>query len=176
MNALVLHAHPDDELLFAGALMLSRPDWTWTTVALTGGARKREYPGISLGFPDEWRILTVDEYHDWQDAVDALDLRPDITFTHNAMGEYGHPHHMAVHRIAHELFDPVWDFYVTAESSVGSQAQGTWTLETGVTPAKAERFRNVYGQDVLDELGRSQSAMMHQVFAVECVTGPRPLP
>lgn len=176
MRALVLHAHPDDELLFAGALMLARPDWEWTTVSLTGGARKADYPGISLGFDDDWRILTVEEYHQWERAVFLLDLRPDITFSHNKMGEYGHPHHMAVHRIAHKLFRPVWDFYTPAESSVGDQETDVWTTQVPVTEAKAERFRSVYGQGVLDELAQNQTSLMDAVFASEWVTGAGPLP
>lgn len=175
MNALVLHAHPDDELLFAGALMLSRPDWNWTTVSLTDGARKSQYPGISLGFRDDWRILTVDEYHDWKAAVSVLGLTPDVTFTHNRLGEYGHPHHMAVHRIAHELFPKVWDFYTPAESSISHQFLDVWTTEVVATHAKLERFRAVYGQSVLDELGKNQHALIASVFQSEFFTGAGPL-
>ena len=175
-RALVLHAHPDDELLFAGALMLAHPDWEWTTVSLTGGPRRSRYPGICLGFPDEWRILSVAEYHEWRAAVAALRLEPDVTISHNMLGEYGHPHHMAVHRIAHELFAPVWDFLVQAESSVLQQNWRAWVGLTNVGPDKERRFGEVYGADVLDELRRDRPAMMADLFEGELVTGERALP
>jgi len=156
--------------------MLAHSDWEWTTVSLTGGPRRARYPGICLGFPDEWRILSVAEYHEWRAAVAALHLEPDVTISHNMLGEYGHPHHMAVHRIAHELFAPVWDFLVQAESSVAQQNWRVWTLETNVTDDKAQRFREVYGQDVLAELHADHPGLMASLFTSEFITGERPLP
>jgi hypothetical protein len=92
------------------------------------------------------------------------------------MGEYGHPHHMAVHRIAHELFSPVWDFHVSVESSVAWQPLSLWTLETAVTDAKSQRFREVYGTDVLAELHDDHPAMMAELFTSEFITGDKALP
>lgn len=176
MNALILHAHPDDELLFAGALRESRPDWVWTTVSLTGGARADVYPGTSLGFKDEWRILTLAEYMDWRNAVIDLDLAPDVVFSHNRMGEYGHPHHMSVHRIAHELFANVWDFYVEAESSVGKQLAAGPITTVDASSAKGQRFIETYGETVLNELCHDKPDLMSDLFRHERFTGPGMVP
>lgn len=177
MNALVLHAHPDDELLFAGQLMLSRPEWTWTTVSLTGGARAAMYPGVSLGFEDHWRILTLDEFGAWKRSVEGLHLDPDVVFTHNLMGEYGHPHHMAVHRIAHEVFGNVWDFLCEAPSSIGAQARGPVTFGVRATADKGQAFVGRYGQDTLASLWRHQPALMDAMFTGnERFTGTGPVP
>jgi hypothetical protein len=175
VNALVVHAHPDDELLFAGALMEARPDWNWLTVSLTGGMRAAKYPGVSLGMPDEWRILSVPEYREWRNAVAGLGLKADVILTHNRLGEYGHPHHMTVHKIAHELYGPVWDFYVEAESSVGPQIAPGPITEIPVTEAKGERFRDTYGEAVLEELWRDRPELLAEVFRTERFTGPEVL-
>ena len=90
--------------------MLARPHWNWIGVSLTAGPRARQYRGINPGHRDEWRVLTLAEYDEWRASVEGLRLTPDVVVTHNLTGEYGHPHHMAVHRIAHELFGRVWDF------------------------------------------------------------------
>lgn len=165
MNAVVLHAHPDDELLFADGLMAAKP-WNWTTVCLTKG---RPYSGVSLGFSDEWRILHRTEYEAWRAAVDALGLTPDLVVTHNAMGEYGHPHHMAVHQIAHELFPKVWDFWTPAPSSVGPQARGDMLFSLPVLPGKRERFEAAY-PGVYAELATDKPALIEQVFEQEWFT------
>lgn len=166
VKALVLVAHPDDELLFAGQLMLDHPEWNWTQVCLTNG---RPFPGVTLGFADEWRILHRTEYEAWRAGVDGLGLAPDLVVTHNRMGEYGHPHHMAVHAIAHELFPRVWDFYTDAPSSVGPQAIGeqTWAVPVGF--AKRERFEATY-PGVYAELAADKPELIEAVFRAEWFT------
>lgn len=177
MRALILHAHPDDELIFAGQLMLSRPHWDWTTVSLTGGLRAKTYRGINLGHPDPWRVLSVGEFREWKRSVEALNLAPDIVFTHNRMGEYGHPHHMAVHRIAHELFPLVWDFYCRSETSVGEQDLGPVLTVLKPTPAKRELFEATYGPAVYAELAADRPSLMWTEFeGGEMFNGPGTVP
>ena len=165
----MLHAHPDDELLFAGALMMSMPDWHWTTVSLTGGARAHRYPGISLGFPDPWRILTRAEYLEWREAVRDLRLTPDIVLSHNRLGEYGHPHHMAVHAIAHELFRAVWDFYTDVPSSISPQHYQGQLRTVEVTGAKRKLLDATY-PGVYDELRTNNPELIERLFEVEQFT------
>lgn len=171
MNAACITAHADDELLFAGALIDRHPDWTWTLVSLTASAQSDRYPGIVLGHDDVWRILTVPEYRSWKASLAGLGLSPDVVFTHNAKGEYGHPHHMTVHAIVHELFEHVWDFYVDAPSSVGSQVQRRSNVYVPVDERKRVRFVGRYGQPVLDALTEHQPELIDAVFARECFTG-----
>ncbi len=170
MNAAIIHAHPDDELLFAGGLMAQYPEWSWTLVSLTAGPRASQYPGLVLGHEDVWRLLTMAEYRAWKTDIAGLGLSPDVVFTHNQLGEYGHPHHMTVHAIVHELFRNVWDFYVEAPSSVGPQVRAR-TIVCVPVEGKEERFRERYGDAVLDSLTAHQPEMIAGVFARECFTG-----
>ncbi len=169
MKALCLVAHPDDEQLWAGSLIAARTDWDWTLVSLTGGPRADRFPGIVLGFPDEWRILHPDEYRQWRHAVQELDLTPDLVITHNRMGEYGHPHHMSVHWLAHELFPRVWDFYTDAAGSVGPQHtfERTWSIP--VDPGKRDRFEATY-PGVYDELMADRPDLVEAAFQAEWFT------
>lgn len=166
MKALCLVAHPDDELLFAGQLMANHPDWEWAQVCLTNG---RPFPGVSLGFKDEWRILHRSEYEAWRAAVDGLGLSPDLVVTHNAMGEYGHPHHMAVHQIAHELYPRVWDFWTPAPSSVAAQIKRTTTWSIPVKPSKREAFEARY-PGVYAELAADKPELIGRAFQNEWFT------
>jgi hypothetical protein len=71
VNAAVIHAHPDDELLFAGGLMAHYPEWTWTLVSLTTNAQAPRYPGVVLGHDDVWRLLTMAEYREWKASLEG---------------------------------------------------------------------------------------------------------
>jgi hypothetical protein len=68
VNAAVIHAHPDDELLFAGGLMARYPEWTWTLVSLTD-----ERPGTAIRASCS-ATTTCGGVVDWAKA----DLHPDI--------------------------------------------------------------------------------------------------
>lgn len=129
-DALLVYAHPDDEILFAGGLMLAYPDWRWSLVRCVHGGNERAVDhsravellcraGVNirntycLYAGDDW--VDAAERRDWYrmlaEAVGVCFPPPDVVFTHGFRGEYGHPHHIAVHHIVHTLFDNVWDFY-----------------------------------------------------------------
>jgi LmbE family N-acetylglucosaminyl deacetylase len=128
VNALLLHAHPDDETIFAGGLLLNYPDWVWTLVCMTmqSRARLREYEaavtrfvsaGVNLGRSvtlqqkDVGQRLGTADMRRWKHALEALELTPSIVFTHNSRGEYGHGHHIALSDMSHQVYDNVWEFY-----------------------------------------------------------------
>jgi LmbE family N-acetylglucosaminyl deacetylase len=131
-RALILHAHPDDETIFAGGLILSNPNWSWTMVCLTmQPARLESYKNamksyleygvdveryLTLNKEDTGQDLSDSDKLNWLDAVKNLNLNPDIVITHNSAGEYGHNHHIATNHIAHELYDNVWDFIFPGEN------------------------------------------------------------
>lgn len=136
-QALILTAHPDDETTFAGGLMLTYPQWQWhlACVTMQSEFRQKEYEmaitvfrqkGVNivrshvLGKKDEYTFL-LEVFKDWQFSIKKLGLKPDIVFTHNVMGEYGHPHHMFINKIAHTLYKNVWDFVFPGETAVGPQ-------------------------------------------------------
>lgn len=126
-EALLLVAHPDDELLFAGGLLHAYPKWNWSIAAVTTPSEERLQQWAKSALLLRERGVNVatrqldleDKYpHDpylWTERiVSALDptvLEWDIVFTHGARGEYGNLHHIAVHHAAHALFKNVWDFF-----------------------------------------------------------------
>lgn len=103
----VVTAHPDDETLWAGGLMITRPWHAWTVLCATAsgpreaelrtlGARHR-FEVWSAGLPDE---RGTDLERQFTEAL-RCDVDPDawdLLLTHGPSGEYGHPHHIAVHR------------------------------------------------------------------------------
>jgi LmbE family N-acetylglucosaminyl deacetylase len=119
---LLLVAHPDDDAIFAGELQRRSTHLDWVVVCVTHdaasprAAEMRAWQATLGTDPARVHFLGhADDPQDWREkrcsleaaavaaSVQALDIRPDLLVTHNAVGEYGHPHHLLVHRVACEL-------------------------------------------------------------------------
>lgn len=128
----VIVAHPDDETLFFGGLILSNKDLKWSVIVATDanadgdGARRAQqlqeacrllgvYEVIQWDFPDIFE-QRLDQEKLIKKISDFANSHPDITevYTHGPAGEYGHPHHQDVSFAVHSYFlsnapqVPVW--------------------------------------------------------------------
>jgi len=107
---LVLHAHPDDELVWMGGTLIKYKDILEVDfVCLTFPFNKPRIAGfmnldryfnakrmICLGFEDDPAVYREgkDFFFDdsWMEGIDFS--RYDLVFSHNQKGEYHHPHHL----------------------------------------------------------------------------------
>ena len=116
-HALLVVAHPDDEILWFGGTILSHRDMDWTVVCVTYDDRTgrgqdfmqvcRELGarGILLGLKDAPAALLDEEMLENKLGQLAAKGQWQVVFTHHANGEYGHPHHRQVNRIVTGLWD-----------------------------------------------------------------------
>ena len=121
MPALMVVAHPDDELIFGGDVLLD-PAFQWHVVVVTGASprarfaldqftdtRFREFEACAHAlqfegrvwdhedFPLNFRTMDTERLH--HQLARLLTERPwRRIITHNAEGEYGHTQHRQVHR------------------------------------------------------------------------------
>lgn len=126
MSCLLFVSHPDDDAIFAGALQRKAARHRWTVVCATHDAASprvdemRRWQAslgtdprqlVFLGFPDD-----PDDRRQGRNSIDertlatrvrSLGLRPEVVVTHNGRGEYGHPHHQLVHRVAVAVYPAV---------------------------------------------------------------------
>ncbi|HTL12919.1 MAG TPA: PIG-L family deacetylase [Bdellovibrionota bacterium] len=127
--SLMVVAHPDDETLFFGGLLLTTRSKRWTVVCVTdgnadgnGAARAQQFQAAckALGvkralhwdFPDIYeKRLDLDRLERrLGELVDEIG-KPAEVYTHGPLGEYGHPHHQDVCAAVHRAFAPkvpVW--------------------------------------------------------------------
>ena len=126
LSVLLVVAHPDDDAIFAGALQRQAARHRWTVVCMThadGSPRALEMRAwqTTLGTPAS-RVRFLGQADDPEDrrqgrcSIDAdavarglraQRLRPSLLVTHHETGEYGHPHHRLVHRVAAAVYADV---------------------------------------------------------------------
>ena len=107
---LMIVAHPDDELIFGGNILIE--DNSWRVICLTNKSddiRRMEFEQVM-------RDLAIPEFevYDLEDNFDLSlnnEILTDILIkeinsynwekiaTHNNIGEYGHPHHSQIHNV-----------------------------------------------------------------------------
>lgn len=107
-------AHPDDCVIFAFSFIHNHPEYVWTICYLTyteDHPRAQEFVRFwqrrnvavrFLGHPDVWNILldcpgSID-FEQAHKNIQATIADQDLVLSHNADGEYGHPHHKIVHQ------------------------------------------------------------------------------
>jgi len=168
-HGLMLVAHPDDEILFGGQLLLSTPEVAWDIICVTHGGdiRGADFETAAhtlgrygatitraslLGMEDAGSVIPMEMYEEWKRhvmlAVSGWDDY-DIVVTHNRLGEYGHPHHMAVYNIAREIWgDDIWSFYTTGPTSIGPQEWLGAGMSLPVSAMKYEAMSLAYPDEV----------------------------
>ena len=119
---LIVVAHPEDELLFAGGLLAQGRTSEWHILSLTGGnvgdPRSDEFSNVcnilgvqhSFGHQkDVWfKALSRSECHQ---HITSIISRFPIIVTHNPSGEYGHKHHIQTSYYVTEIVNKINTLY-----------------------------------------------------------------
>ena len=188
---MVITAHPDDETLFFGGTILSRPHEEWTVVCLTDGNADGRGDERMAELDEACELLGVQSVikASFEDTYDQnLDQRKlkkffatlpevDNIFTHGPLGEYGHPHHIqtsyAVHKFFNEsiIWHPAINCFAT-KREVLTEAQYNRKLEILAKVYNQELMRfsrfihfpseELYTQSSLDEVEKLAQYLLSQ--------------
>lgn len=149
-------AHPDDETIFFAGLVLHSPKDFHIICATDGNAdgrgkeRKEEFKKacLSLG-ADSFEMLDFpDVYERRLDVVELAKRLKDPgkyeqVFTHNPLGEYGHPHHQDVCKSVYEAFEEE-KIFTTAYNCFPSKKVELGAEEFKI---KARALVRIYGEE-----------------------------
>ncbi|PJE51188.1 MAG: hypothetical protein COV29_02855 [Candidatus Yanofskybacteria bacterium CG10_big_fil_rev_8_21_14_0_10_36_16] len=116
-NALVIVAHPDDELIWMGGTILKYPEINWTIFTLCRSDdpdRAPKYEKVCRYYGAKGMISDLEDegIMNIRQSVPEIEKRiikyvPNKTyqwlFTHNVNGEYGHIRHKGVHKAVKNL-------------------------------------------------------------------------
>jgi len=114
-KALLVVAHPDDETIFAGGLILTSQDTQWTIICCKYEEEPRQHEFrracdfLAKNSGNQIEPIVVSKELNYREIVDELRRHEvskyDIVFTHNYMGEYGNEDHKYVLRSIIETID-----------------------------------------------------------------------
>ncbi|MGZ3693703.1 MAG: PIG-L family deacetylase [Bdellovibrionota bacterium] len=155
---LLVVAHPDDETIFFGGLLMNLRSLPWLVICVTDGnadgrghERTKEFKAATklLGVKNTEHWDFLDKYPD-RLPMDELVSRlqklstPKEIYTHGPVGEYGHPHHqdvcLAVHRAFSgkaKIFSPAWNCNI----------EKIIKLSPAQYKKKTQAYSKVYGQE-----------------------------
>lgn len=185
---LICVAHPDDETIFFGGLVQKKisDGIPWLVVCTTNDGnqdRKRQ-------FAEACKALRVDRYLSWS-FLDRYDQRlpidqvvtelrklpePLSIYTHNIVGEYGHPHHQDVSYAVHTAFAGHSNLYSVAYNCFPELeihlSQEEFDLKTRILTeiysSETKRFMNLIPSTFVEgyrRIDRSEIEAIYDYFA-----------
>jgi LmbE family N-acetylglucosaminyl deacetylase len=171
MNAALIVAHPDDETIWAGGLILGNPQWDWTVLSLCradDADRAPKFRRVCERLGVTGLISDLDDSAELAPIDAAAEIGPriaahlpggswDLCVTHGANGEYGHRRHKEVHTAVLDLASQgrilcrdLWTFAYECDSTGEACRPAPWAdVLVDLTPAQlAEKMhivRDLYG-------------------------------
>ncbi|HUV64981.1 MAG TPA: hypothetical protein VMW24_13870 [Sedimentisphaerales bacterium] len=173
MNAAIIVAHPDDEVIWSGGLILLHPEWEWTVLSLSRKDDPDRYPK----FKSVCTLIGVRGFItdlDDGDPLKPINSRMEIgrrirehlpqipwglCITHGSNGEYGHQRHKEVHAEVLDLINDgvleckdLWTFAYNCDAGTKTccadpQADIIVELSEEQLSEKRRIVREVYGYD-----------------------------
>ncbi|RZA08957.1 MAG: PIG-L family deacetylase [Proteobacteria bacterium] len=118
---LLVVAHPDDETIFFGGLLMRKRSVPWKVICVTDGNADGRGKERAAEFLAATKLLGAAKAEQWNFPdrfparlpIDQIEAKlaelaaPKEIYTHGPLGEYGHPHHQDISLAVHRAFPRV---------------------------------------------------------------------
>lgn len=166
-RALVIVAHPDDEIIWMGGTIRKQTGIDWTIFSLCrqdDADREPKFKRVCAYCGAKGIIADLDD----KDALDKSEAKArakalikkkikaddyDYIFTHGANGEYGHPRHVAVYEAVKELLsekylkpEAVFYFNYLKKNGGNTLSPALKSLVLNLTPAELKEKKRIVAE------------------------------
>ena len=116
-EALVVVAHPDDETIWMGGMILRNKNWKWTIISLCRANdldRRPKFEKVCKMYNASGLICDLDDEILLPISLNEIENRIkkslskrnyDLIFTHGENGEYGHIRHIETHKAVNRMIN-----------------------------------------------------------------------
>ena len=168
-EAAIIVAHPDDEIIWCGGMILQNPEWDWTVLSLCRANdpdRRPKFRAVHEGLDMAGYMSDLDDGNPLK-AIDPTreigrrireflcQMDWDVCITHGPRGEYGHQRHIEVHDEVNRLANAgvlrcneLWTFAYHCDAGTGEcHVMSGADIVISLTPDQfAEKRRIVHAQ------------------------------
>jgi len=177
-QAAIIVAHPDDEIIWCGGMILQNPEWDWTVLSLCRANDPDRCPTFqavceSLGvagyisdLDDSNPLKAICQIYEIGYRIDEFlsETEWDLCLTHGPSGEYGHRRHVEVHNEVVRLVETrdlrcgeLWTFAYRCDPATGQcHVMGDADILIRLTPNQLAEKRRIinelygYGRDAFE--------------------------
>ena len=163
VKAAIVMAHPDDETIWTGGLLLTQKTWHWKVFIATKydtedrpnefkkaiasyqnyGVSSQDFEFLDV-MPDvqEYDRLNKDEIYQKLNIVDLSAY--DVIFTHNMDGEYGHGNHKTLGEYLNGKNLNTWHVLCPAIQNPREKLVGEYIETVYIKPDELDRKRTIF--------------------------------
>jgi hypothetical protein len=154
---LVIMAHPDDESIFLAGTILQNRKLPWYIICVTdanadqmGEVRNKQFHQALKALNSNGEIWNFPDIYENRLNIEKIEAQlselptPSAIYTHNILGEYGHPHHQDISYACQKFYHQKCSIFCVGQNAFPDLVT---SLNKESFKIKAEILSDIYGSE-----------------------------